>query len=649
MSQITKRSLALICLLLGISTFVKLAKKPVNVPVDPKQLSEFVSNSFEAQKSRLLEKYQSRPEEYELVLRVLDKFAQTAISLEATDGIRGLKLLDTLDLEAVYLYENHPREFRRLCEIVTDEAAARILLTWRDYIGLKRADHGDRALWISELERLSPSDRLIVEKYPDLLPLMMSDPEAVSGLIQNIHDQDDLQDCLIALQIVSLKQGPSSLRLMTETFESHPRWAIEAFRRRGPEGLLIVTLFGDVIENLNNSELLDDVLIALHVSNEDSLEYIQRHSPESLANQLRHLSAVALLDDVANHPHALKLTLEYGAVGENAIRLAGSDAAEVIYSDYTDRTLRSQAVRALADHGIQAAVVLEKYATDPTFRDILRNYGSAIIPPIAQTDLSPQLLSELRQKSDRSNLETLALTLMNLSGDSGQATIQMIHEDGLDRVSQVYQSELSAVELLPLYDLTHLANVLRKGYQPTSGEWTWAVVDGAFVVADVLSLTALQPEGVAVTEMTRSQVKNLGRSAVREGAENISQAIAKTGVQSGEQGLRRASRWWAVRTAGGLHHLYRDLPLAMQRMSLSQIDEMLRPLARRAGVSLSRFEPLRFLKNGQEVLMRIPPEKGLKYLAVESAQAGLGLAAFWKMEEHLSSRRHVSVEEISDP
>jgi hypothetical protein len=59
----------------------------------------------------------------------------------------------------------------------------------------------------------------------------------------------------------------------------------------------------------------------------------------------------------------------------------------------------------------------------------------------------------------------------------------------------------------------------------------------------------------------------------------------------------------------------------------------------RAGVALSRFEPIRFLKNGREVIMRIPPEKGLKYLAIESGQASVGLAAYWKMEEHLAARR----------
>lgn len=638
MSQASRRTLALICLLLSLSAFLKLARKPLQQ--ERPANSQPSENSFELQRQAILARYQTNPDERELVERVLQKFAQTAVSLEKTDGLRGLKLLDTLDLEAVYLYENHPREFRRLCELVEDKAAARILLTWRDYLGLKRADDGDRALWIAELERLSPSQRLIVEKSPELLPLMMSDPESLSVLVDHMQgDPSELKDCLLALQIISLKKGPASLRNAIETFERHPRWALQAFRTRGPEGLLVVSLFGEVLELLNQDAILDDSIVALHVAAEDVQEYLHTHSAESLADHLRHLSAAGLLSRVSDHPNALKLTLEFGRSGEAAVRTAGADSAEVIYADYADSELRRQAVSALADHGMQAAVVLEKYATDSQFREILRRHGSAIIPPIAQTDLSPELVAELKAKTDRSHLESLAMRVMSLSGESGQGTIRMIYEDGLERVSQIQSTSLSAVEFLPLYDLTHLANVMRKGYRPTSGEWSWALVDSAFVVADVMSLAALQPEGVVVAEATRSQVKTLGRSAVREGAENLTQVISKSGIDSGNQAAKRASQWWAVRKAGGLGRVMKEMPQAVSRMSISQAEEVLRPLARKAGMTISRFEPIRFMKDGREFIMKIPPDRGLKYLAMESGQAGVGLVAFWKMEEHLSSRR----------
>ncbi|MFO0956003.1 MAG: hypothetical protein U0800_00905 [Isosphaeraceae bacterium] len=39
-------------------------------------------------------------------------------------------LLDRLGLEAVYLYERRPVEFRKLRDGLTDEAAADVLLHW---------------------------------------------------------------------------------------------------------------------------------------------------------------------------------------------------------------------------------------------------------------------------------------------------------------------------------------------------------------------------------------------------------------------------------------------------------------------------------------------------------------------------------------
>ena len=48
---------------------------------------------------------------------------------------------------------------------------------------------------------------------------------------------------------------------------------------------------------------------------------------------------------------------------------------------------------------------------------------------------------------------------------------------------------------------------------------------------------------------------------------------------------------------------------------------------------------MRFLGKGVLVLRRIPPERGIKYVAAQALQAGVGVVAFHKMEEHLASRR----------
>ena len=36
---------------------------------------------------------------------------------------------------------------------------------------------------------------------------------------------------------------------------------------------------------------------------------------------------------------------------------------------------------------------------------------------------------------------------------------------------------------------------------------------------------------------------------------------------------------------------------------------------------------------------RIPPERGLKYVAAQMVQASVGVVGFQKMEEHMASRR----------
>jgi hypothetical protein len=66
---------------------------------------------------------------------------------------------------------------------------------------------------------------------------------------------------------------------------------------------------------------------------------------------------------------------------------------------------------------------------------------------------------------------------------------------------------------------------------------------------------------------------------------------------------------------------------------------MARPLCAKAGLRLSGWSPVRLLKNGQEFVLRIPPEKGLKYVGLQFAQAGVGIVGFRKMEEHMASRR----------
>jgi hypothetical protein len=256
-------------------------------------------------------------------------------------------------------------------------------------------------------------------------------------------------------------------------------------------------------------------------------------------------------------------------------------------------------------------------------------------------------LNDLQTRSRRTFKETIALSVVYLSGDSGQATIRTMKKDGLARVKSLDDTHVGFTQFLPLYDVLHLGNVLKNGYTPTSGELTWAVVDAGFIIVDALSLFSVQPEGVAASEAARAEVKAATREAARSLGREIAEDVAETTLKRGtadalSQTGEHLSRWWAVRAAGGTYKVFRKLPEALPNLSFTALSDLARPLCPRAGLRLSTWTPTRLLKDGQEFLLRIPPERGLKYLGVQVAQAGVGVVGFRKMEEHLASRRPAS-------
>jgi hypothetical protein len=299
-----------------------------------------------------------------------------------------------------------------------------------------------------------------------------------------------------------------------------------------------------------------------------------------------------------------------------------------------------------------ALAILDKYATDADFREILRAHGPIVIPPIAGADAGPETIAHLQAKTERSFKESLALTALFLTGDNGQAVIRIIKKDGPARALELYDATLEFYQFLPLYDVTHLGNVIRRGHAPTSGELTWALIDASFVVTDLLALAAVQPEAAVAAEAVRSEVKAATRagarsltrdwtkSATQDAAKTVSRQETRVALEAVVGSLsERWARWWAVRSAGGLYQVLRRLPDALPRLTLTQVSEMAAPLCARAGIRLTTWQPVRFLKSGVEVISRIPPERGLKYLAAQGIQASVGIVGFHKMEEHLASRR----------
>ena len=650
-----KRMFAAVLLLAALGILFKLTFKGAARPsLDPNRIrtdARKVGNEVEVgpvvdQTAELVARY---PKSAPLVKRVYDEYRLNALAIERTDGLRGLTLLDKLGIEAIYLYEKHPSDFRRLRDTLSDDAAADLIFHWREYFGDKRTDATDRRIIIAEVGRLNPEQRRLAAKYPNVLPLLMTEPEGVTELVSRWGgDEKGLIDALAILGFVTLENGHADLRSALRAIDLHGPIAIESFRLQGLDGFALVALYGPVLDLRGRALPLDQALILLRVNSGYVDELLRSHRPETVAQHLQHVAGAGLVKEVGGSPNALRLFVEYGKIGENALRKAGSDAADVIYESYTDPTLRNQAAASLAEHGAMALAMLEKYAVDPDFREILRTHGPAVIPPIAQTDASPATLALLRSKPDLSWKEWLAKGVLSASKDNGQATIRMIKKDGLERVASLNSSEIEYYQFLPLYDLVHLGTVLSRGQSPTGGEWSWAFLDGCFVVADVLSLAAAQPEGAAAAEAARTEVKSAVKGATKaigaEAAEEATETVVRRGSEIASRGL---SRWWVVKASGGAYQVLKRVPEALEKLSVEQIADLGRALCLKAGIHLSTWSPMRFLRNGVEIIKQVPREKGLKYVGLQLTQAAVGLVGVQKMEEYLKSK-HPQAEHVND-
>ena len=126
-----KRTFAVVVLLAALGVLLKLALKEgpaAGRTTGPARVEGPASPAAVDPEVELLARY---PADADLVRRVYGEYRRNALAIERTDGLRGLKLLDALGVEAVFLYENHPGDFGRLREALTDASAAEILLRWR--------------------------------------------------------------------------------------------------------------------------------------------------------------------------------------------------------------------------------------------------------------------------------------------------------------------------------------------------------------------------------------------------------------------------------------------------------------------------------------------------------------------------------------
>ncbi len=577
-----------------------------------------------------------------LVERVASRFGRQAWQIEQEDGLLGLKLLDRLDLEALYLREQRPQDFRKLRHLVGDDAAAELLVHWREYFGLKREANGDRALLIDEIAALDPARLKLAAERPALLPLLLAEPEAMAEFLDqartNRLPEAELQSILGALALFGLEDGPASLRRALAIATKYPRLAARAFQTQGLPGFLVLESLGDVAAALEDQPL-EQVLILLLVNQDQCVRWLGSHRAESLAEHVRRVLDRGLFEAAGGCPGALALAIDQGTLGERALEHAGPDAALALAALPADPVLARQATAALAEHGKAALLLIEKYAHDPEFCTVIRRHGAAAIPPIAQVDLAPEAVAHLAAKPDRTLAETLALGFLFTAGSNGQAMIRAIEHDGLARVLEQDDRAPGFEKFLPLYDAAHLGSVALRGYVPSREEAAWAAVDLAFVAADVLGLIA-GPEGALAASAAGQEARAAVRFAARSEMELLSAGAAgRAGSQVAKVSSERLARYWGVRSAGGVSRILARTSEAMERLDLAAASRSAKAVAARMGLVLSAWKPVEFLRSGVRVIVAIPPQKGLKYLGVQMASAGAGAIAFQKMEEHLKSKR----------
>ena len=152
-------------------------------------------------------------------------------------------------------------------------------------------------------------------------------------------------------------------------------------------------------------------------------------------------------------------------------------------------------------------------------------------------------------------------------------------------------------------------------------------------------MAASEAARVEVRSAVRRAADSAGREAVADATADAARTLGRRGAVDAATASVRLIRLTTVKAAGGTYRVLRHLPEALPKLTVPEVADLGRALCTRAGLALSTWSPLRFLKDGSELALRIPPGRGLKYLGVQLTQAGVGIVGFRKMEEHLASRR----------
>ena len=254
-----------------------------------------------------------------------------------------------------------------------------------------------------------------------------------------------------------------------------------------------------------------------------------------------------------------------------------------------------------------ALAMLDKYAADPDFREILRGHGAAVIPPIASTD------SGALERSPISGARQAHVHRVARPGGPLRLRRQRPGDDPHDQERRPRARGPARSNQRPVLPVPSLVRRDPPGQRPATGLCAdvgrndLGVVDGCFVITDVLSLAALQPEGAVAAEAVRSEVK----AAVREGAKTVSETSsssrhrvgrkvlgprrggnrARGSRESGRVSGRKKAGAMVVRCdpAGGLYQVLQAVSRSPAAAEPGPVDRDGGPAGAKAGLRLSRW------------------------------------------------------------
>ena len=186
-----KRAFAIAALVAAVAVLTKLTFKPVvpdssssSVPIahSPNSSADEGTAAHPDPKSGLIAKYRSSPPEIlDTVARVAERFGRNAQDDRADRRSARAGAARPAGPGGDLPLRKASRRIPPAARLSGQDAAADLLLHWREYFGLKRADDTDRGILIAQIASLTPAQQRLAARYPSALPLILADPAGVTG------------------------------------------------------------------------------------------------------------------------------------------------------------------------------------------------------------------------------------------------------------------------------------------------------------------------------------------------------------------------------------------------------------------------------------------------------------------------------------